>query len=611
MVFIDSFFKKDSYLLVKILLFFALLTRVLLLAYNILLVEPDINYLQILASGFINDLVMICYFTPFILLFRIIGNILQINRLFLVRYFWVTLVMFLLLFNLIGEVMFYDEFKSRYNFIAVDYLVYTHEIIGTLRAEINLELALFCLALISLLLTWFLRNHILQQNGYLKNILGLTISFMMVFILDYSYKPELFEYKNRYEEELSKNGLYQLFSAFRNNELDYDKFYIKQNPEEALNTILPLTNLSKDSKPKLISDFKKHNVVLILVESLSAEFLSEFGRQDNITPYLDKLSEQSMFFTNFYATGTRTVRGIEAVTMSVPPTPGASIVKRPKNAGLPNIADIFIENKYDVKFIYGGYSYFDNMRDFFSNNGYGIVDRSNLSSDEISFANIWGVADEDLFKLTIKEIDKSYAKNNNFFHFLLTTSNHRPYDFPDNRIDLKQGRRAASVKYTDYAIGEFLETAKTKPWFDNTIFIILADHCASSAGKVSLPVDKYHIPLFIYAPKIIKPQKINHLSSQIDVAPTLYNLLGYEGKFFGQNMITKNPHRAFMGTYQLLGYLKNDKLAILAPNDFEGKIFSKDDYKPIPKSDKLFEDLIKETSSFYGYGYYYYNKFAK
>ncbi|SHO80549.1 Sulfatase family protein [hydrothermal vent metagenome] len=169
-----------------------------------------------------------------------------------------------------------------------------------------------------------------------------------------------------------------------------------------------------------------------------------------------------------------------------------------------------------------------------------------------------------------QEADKSFKAKKPFFSFVMTTSNHRPYTYPDNKIDIPSHTgRDGAVKYTDFAIGKFLEKAKTKPWFNDTIFVIIADHNGGSAGKNALPLYRYKIPLIIYSPSNIKPQTITKLSSQIDTMPTLFNLLGisYKKKFYGNNILDeKFKERAFIGNYQKLGYVKNGYLYYLTPD---------------------------------------------
>lgn len=193
------------------------------------------------------------------------------------------------------------------------------------------------------------------------------------------------------------------------------------------------------------------------VESLSADFLKAFGNNQNLTPYLDHAGNQSVFFTNIYATGTRTVYGLSAITLSMPPIPGNSIVRRPNNENMFSLGSVLKSKGYTNQFLYGGFGYFDNMNYFFHHNGHDIIDRSDFSDDEITFSNAWGVCDEDLFNKALSEADKLYNNNLPFFQFIMTTSNHRPFTFPEGKIDLPLYQRESAVKYTDYAIGNFFK----------------------------------------------------------------------------------------------------------------------------------------------------------
>jgi phosphoglycerol transferase MdoB-like AlkP superfamily enzyme len=283
---------------------------------------------------------------------------------------------------------------------------------------------------------------------------------------------------------------------------------------------------------------------------------------------LDELAGKGLLFTNLHATGTRTDRGLEAIDLSVPPTPGRSIVKRIANEDIFSWGFIMKEHGYDNKFLYGGYGYFDNMNYFFGHNGFETIDKRFFSKDEVSFENAWGVCDEDLFTKSIREFDKSYEKGRPFMGIIMTTSNHRPFSYPEGRIDIPSGTgRNGAVKYADYAIGKFIRDAGGRPWAKDTLFIIVADHCAGSAGQTAIPVKHYEIPLIIYSPGHIIPQKIDKLTSQIDIAPTVLGLLNfsYKSKFFGEDILKMMPdqERAFIGTYQKLGYIKGNRLVVL------------------------------------------------
>jgi len=254
--------------------------------------------------------------------------------------------------------------------------------------------------------------------------------------------------------------------------------------------------------------------------------------------------------------------------------------------------------------VYGGYGYFDNMNYFFDHNGYKSVDRNDIPKGAtIHSENVWGVADEDLYTLALGQMDKIHAQGKPFFLHIMTTSNHRPFTFPEGRVAKPEGTRSGAVQYTDWSIDDFLKRAAAKPYFDDTVFVITADHCASSAGKTSVPINRYHIPLWIYAPKYIKPQRVERLTAQIDIAPTLLGLLNfsYRSRFFGYDIFKLEPgrERAFPATYEKLGYLHGDRLTILEPQQRVEQVhpdFGSGDATPAQPVD---QDLVDQAAASY------------
>jgi len=620
---------------IAIFIFISLLTRVILLALTYDHVDMQIiEIIKIFSIGLFYDLVAVSYYLiPFIIYLIVIPNKIfnsKIHKLFSLTIYFS--VIYSVIFNGFSEYFFWEEFGKRFNFIAVDYLVYTHEVIHNILESYPIPL----LVTIILIITSILFYGILKKTSFYNEVFTGTISFtkrlkigaiylaiplLLFIVLDKQTLTHTC--KNKFNQELSKNGFYSLFSAFRHNELDYDEFYKTLKPKTVfthLHTLLKREDRTfKNSDiydiTQVVSTSKKpknYNVVLIMVESLSAEYMGIFGNKKGLTPHLDLLADKSLFFDNFYATGTRTVRGMEAVVLSLPPTPGRSIVKRPDCQNKNSAGLIFKNLGYENKFIYAGHGYFDNMNYFFSNNGFKIVDRLEFKDDEITFSNVWGVCDEDLFNKTMQEADKSYEHHKPFFSFIMTTSNHRPYTYPEGKIDIPSHTgRDGGVKYTDYAIDKFLKDASTKPWFDNTIFVILADHNGGSAGKTSLPVWRYKIPLIMYAPKIISAQKVSKLSSQVDLMPTLLNILGqsYEAKMYGDNILA-NDHqeRALIGNYQKLGLLKKNKLTILSPDKtVQSYIITKQTISAASYEEKnVSEDDIKDIVTYYQSASYLY-----
>jgi phosphoglycerol transferase MdoB-like AlkP superfamily enzyme len=375
-------------------------------------------------------------------------------------------------------------------------------------------------------------------------------------------------------------------AALRRNELDYARFYATLPNEQAAQTLLDLgserQSLSQalkanndeseafDASRIPLKHAPKH-VVMIMVESFSAEFMGSFGNTKNITPRLDEFAQKGLLFTQLYATGTRTVRGLEALSLGTPPIPGQAIVRRPDNDHLATLGEVLKPQGFEPMFIYGGYGYFDNMNAFFQGNSYKVIDRTEFPKESIGFENVWGVGDEFLFDNVITQLDKTHQSGKRMMAQVMTTSNHRPYTYADGRIDIPSpGGREGAVKYTDYSIGHFLDKAKTKPWFADTLFVIVADHCASAAGKTKLPVLGYHIPMIMYAPSLLKPGKYTELVSQIDIAPTLIDVLGVQGDdhFYGRSVFEQGKdfqRRAFISNYQELGYLSQNQLTVLGP----------------------------------------------
>ncbi len=491
--------------------------------------------------------------------------------------YFITLAIyvFAIVMNAVSEYFFWNEFGIRYNFIAVDYLIYTNEVIGNIMESYPVVPLFSGVFVVVLALTiWiFIKTKsvlktiptLLQKGVYLVNYL--VLSLIGIWCLPTLDKASA---ENIFAQEIQANGVYKFYYAFTHSELDFFQFYTTLPEKEAESIVLKQLNSTTLDRLIVGDTTEVHrNVVLISIESLSAEYLAMYGNGDNRTPFLNSLAENSLFFTNLYATGNRTVRGLEALTLCIPPTPGESIIKRKDNKDKFTTGSVFRSKGYQVKYLYGGDSYFDNMKDFFGGNGYEIVDKSSFTPEEITFSNIWGVCDEDMANKAIKEMNAQAKTGKPFFNHWMTVSNHRPFTYPEGKIDIPptEKRRIGGVKYTDYALRRFFEMAKQQEWYKNTLFVIVADHCASSAGSTELPLDGYRIPCFIYG-DFIEPKKIDTMMSQIDVMPTVLGLLhfNYTSKFIGQDVLKEGYQpRAYIATYQDLGYLTPEKLTIISP----------------------------------------------
>jgi phosphoglycerol transferase MdoB-like AlkP superfamily enzyme len=567
-----------------------LLLRTALLINNLAVLDlKALDVPLIYGAGLLYDLVFLSYLLiPVVVYLALLPDKRYQGRIHrYIAYILAISVIGIVTFDLVAEWLFWDEFQVRFNFISVDYLVYRREVTGNISESYPVPLLLLGVAICTLIVFAMIKRPIdtaLKASSTAKARLTTAGVLLMIPLVSYfTLSGETFSHvsENNYKNELAKNGPYQFFYAFFANELSYEQFYQtgdKHVLDQRLRSLVQQDNQSftatsafdisrRVSYPK---PEKKLNVMMIVVESLSGDYMTRFGNTLNLTPHLDQLANESLFFNHFYATGNRTVRGMEALTLSIPPTPGQSVIHRPHNEDLFSLGSLLRDKGYDSKFIYGGYGYFDNMNYFFSHNGFEIVDRNSYAKDESAFGNVWGVADEYSFLRAGREADKSYQAKKPFYSFIMTTSNHRPYTFPAGRVDSPSGHYEGAVKYTDYAIAKFIEDSRKKPWFDDTVFIIVADHCAGSAGKSDLPLERYHIPLFIYSPKHVKAQQLDTIASQIDVAPTLMGIMSssYTSRFFGKDALRMKPEegRALMGTYQKVALYRDNKMAVLSPN---------------------------------------------
>ena len=619
-------------------LIFAFIIRLTLYIWSFSEIDFSLfNFIKIFSVGFLFDIGCLSYILSFYALYLLIlpstfyGS--KLDK--ILTHISYTLVLFFMIFSFLSELTFWEEYQKRFNFIAVDYLLYTYEVVQNIHQSYPLPLIIGILIIIT-----FLSIKIAKQKNAFNATFNNTNSFstkiipalFWVIILSSFHlnvkNSQAEKFSNQYENEITKSGIYSFFAAYNKNELNYNEFYQTKPLDIAYNSVRKLisakndslTNTKKSIKRTIFNEGEEQlpNVIFIGLESVSAKFMHRFGNEKNIIPTIDSIAKESVFFTNMQATGTRTIRGMEAIALCIPPTPGRSIVKRNNNNNnLFTIGEVFKQKGYSRTFLYGGDGHFDNMNVFFSNNGFDIVDRkkkhrfnekfptkrTQITDDEVTFENAWGVCDGDLYTKVLKEADKQHNLKQPFFNFIMTSTNHKPYTYPDGIVDIPSGKnRNGALKYTDKAFQQFFNEAKNKPWFKNTVFVVVSDHCAYSAGRSEINVEGYHVPAFIYNLKNTDSKEVKKLSSQIDIFPTLFGYLNwtYESNLFGKDITKMKPkdERALIANHRKLGLLKNDELLILnSHNNHTFYKWEKENNKLIPqKTDSLF---LKEAISYY------------
>ncbi len=562
----------------------------------------------ILAAGFINDMVESLYlFAPFALYILLVPDgwfRSTANRVILHGATAATITG--LIYLTAAEYFFFEEFDARFDIVAYDYLAYPTEVFTDIWEAYPVMKVLGVAVTLAALAVFFLRRSIKPGFDHVVLFRERLVAFApyaVVLALAVAFYPTnaLSLSSNRVENELVQNGQSSFFRAARTSDIDYESYYVSARPADNLRlletqlvpdgaqfTQLALGKMSR-RHPARPDGLGNLNVVVVSSESFGAEFSKLHGADKDWTPNFDSCAKRGLWFANAYASGTRTVRGLEAITASFPPIPTVSILRRPGNQGIGGWGKVMNELGYQSSFLYGGYGYFDDMNTFFAGNGFQVLDRTDI--EKVRFENVWGVADEDLFDRAIQHYGEQYQAGKPFFSIIMTTSNHKPFTFRPGLEKLgipeEGGGRQAGVRYADYALGYFLREAARQPWFDNTIFVVVADHGARVYGKAEIPLETYEIPLMIYSPKHIAARQIDTLMTQIDIAPTVLGLLGlsYEAPFFGIDSLHERPDHARIALFS-----HNHDVAILRDNQLVvlglGKTHQSLTYDPLAKTFK-------------------------
>ena len=567
------------------------LTRLTLVALNTGELRSALWYLPLsLAVGLLFDVLVGLYATlPLVVLmlfFRLRWLTLNWARGLFSVIAW--LFTFGLLYLSVVELFFFGEFDSRFNYVAVDYLIYPHEVFVNLWETYPVLSVMIGCALAALAVTFLTRGaraKALARSGRLRNRVRLLVVYVGgLFLGTLGLNINLSRVSdNRTMNEITGNGIYSFAHAGLTNELDYNQYYAcmdKRAMTQRLRRLLDdshTTFLDRSTdgsiERRVESDLplNRFNVVLVIEESFGSKFVGSLKPDGKcLTPRFDSLAaEHGLLFRHVYATGNRTVRGIEASLASYPPIPGRSIVKRPDNEHIFTLSSLLKSEGYSTVFMYGGLSYFDNVGHFAENNGYDqVIDE--LDFDDPVFKTIWGVCDEDLFDKSLTVFDSLHTLGKPFFATLLTVSNHSPFTYPEGRIpfDPEERRRDNAVRYADYAIGKIIEDARSHDYFDSTLFVFMADHGARVYGSEQIPMRSYEIPLLFYS-SALNPtgRTCDVLGSQMDVAPTILDYLGfsYNSEFFGRSLLStsKDEERVLMSHNRDVSLLEDDTLAVL------------------------------------------------
>jgi len=488
---------------------------------------------------------------------------------------------------------FLEEYDTRPNYLFVEYLKYPKEILSTLWGAYPLQVVLMC---VTIPLALWGSHRALRRGGGLSGPLhplkavGLSLALVVTCFLctrstleHRPVNPSTVCYSSdAMVNTLPLNSLYSTCYAvyeMRKNEAAEGSPYGDMPLGEVLEIVraesgIPLAAFDHPDIPTLHHQTSTRprarplNFVVVLEESLGAEFVGAMGGLP-LTPTLDELLEEGVSFDQLYATGTRSVRGIEAIVTGFYPAPARSVVKLPRSQrGFFSLATLLGSEGYATSFIYGGESHFDNMGRFFTGNGFEtVIDQTDYEAPY--FVGSWGVSDQDLFRRAHEEFEALGERP--FFSLVFTSSNHSPWEFPEGEIELHEepaATRNNAVKYADHALGEFFDLARSSSYWENTVFLVVADHNSRVYGPALVPVEHFHIP-GVFLGGTITPERIGVVASQVDLLPTALSLIGLDAEHpaLGRDLmdpaIRALPGRAMLQFHQTNLFLQEDHAVVL------------------------------------------------
>lgn len=502
---------------------------------------------------------------------------------FLITFF--TFAFFIYLLSGLTDIGYYDYYNSRLNTGVFSWMGTPLLMLKVVFLDINYWVFIILGLLSTWLCFWFLKwlSSKLLVGGYEPNShIKLTFQFVVILVLlmlgvrgsfDFGKKPldpkESIFSKYTTINNLSINGLFNLIHSLNNRTIDFfeeDAAFVAVQEFLDYTPLHPDYPLSRIQKANAVQ--KKKNVVLVIMESMSAYQMGLYGNTKNLTPYLDSLAKQSICFPNIYTSGVHTHNGLYSTIYSQPAILDRIAIREgvlvnQQYYGLPHVLK---EKGYRNHFLITGDGAYDNMHSFFPQNGFDKFICQDFF-DKKDIVNQWGVPDHLLFNKTIAFMDSAYKANEHFLMTYMTISTHSPYGIPDKEVTRKlhaETREDQSYEYADWSIEQFMQQAATKPWYNETVFVFIADHGQKFDVVYDMSLAYHHSPLIIFDPET-KPIKWDEkIGQQIDVFPTLMGYLNieFENNTLGTNLFTHTRPFAYFTADDRIGVIDEDHFYI-------------------------------------------------
>lgn len=524
---------------------------------------------QAFVMGWRFDTVIACYILvlPFLILFISSFFSKQKVGLRIVNVFLKIIIGVALLIS-VADIPYFDQFFSRFSIVALSWfdspLFVIQMILGEPSYVFFLIAFVFLLIFILKLLNRILGSH--NTEAKRKGSLGLILGSLFLGLLFVGIRGRIekkspirvgtaYFSNNPFLNQLGLNPNFTFIRSFLDSRSEEDApifFMADQKAFEFLKTYYPVgkdkSGYSIEKKVITEGNINKYNVVLVLMESMSAKKMTRHGNKENLTPFLDSLSNQGYYFENNYSAGIHTYNGVYSTLFSFPGVFKYHPMKPVEMLSHNGIIKALKQNDYHTMYFTTHDGQFDNIEGFLKANNFDeVITQKDYPSEKVLSA--MGVPDDYLFEYSVDKLNKTSARGKPFFATILTGSDHGPYHVPAFFKSPLKDVKKQIVQYADYSLRKLISLASKSKWFDNTVFIFVGDHGAVIDPVYAAPLSYNHIPLLFYAPRIInKPQVFESMSSQIDILPTLMGILNipYTNNTLGIDLFSvKRPYSYF------------------------------------------------------------------
>ena len=575
--------KKILLSLFKQLLFWILFfdfTRLVFILFHLrLLLSENVPWTEVAGIFWYSlnlDLATACYILviPFFLL--VIQSIYSPKWLNYINKFYSGIIIFGYSLTAVGEMGIYAEWKTKLTYKVIKYLNHPSEIYNSAETKLFfLLLLLFILIFLIGLFSYlkiFYNDIIKEKRNLWFTALFLFITPVLLFIgmrggvqqIPINQSQSYYSKYNILNLASVNNGFNLYISIFENLSNFHRDPYIFMDQKDAQSMVDKIYFTPRDTTLSILK-IQRPNIVLLILESWSADLIEHLGGEKGITPEFQKLEQNGILFDHIYASGARSEQGMASIFGGFPATPVSSITVQPdKFVKLPSLTRILDKKGYTTSFYFGGQLIYGNIKSYIMFNNFDRIMEGRDFPKEIPQGKL-GIHDQFTLDWQLKDLN---MEKQPFFSALFTLSTHSPWDQPFEK-PLKWGDNENeyinAAYYTDHCLGEYFKKAMHEPWFDNTLFIIVADHSHNSYRNWHPQSKEYHkIPLLFYGNVIKDEYKgiiIRKTGNQHDIAATLLTQLGYSSKEFHWSKNLLNPYApdfAYFASEDGCGWIRPD-----------------------------------------------------